>query len=354
MTPVSCDPYGHLPDGRTVHCYTLRNRHGITARVMDYGAILIGLEAPDAAGHCADLTHGFDDLEGWLQRNVHYFGATIGRYGNRIADGRFTLDGTAYVLATNNTPAGIPCALHGGLRGFDKALWQSRILDGHRVEMRLVSPAGEEGYPGTLEVKLIWSLTDDNELIWQATAITDAPTVLNLVHHSYWNLSGDGRRNILDHQLTLHADHYLPTTPGAIPTGELAAVAGTPMDFTTPHPIGERIEADFEALRLGAGYDHCWVLGSGGQLRSAALLEHSASGRRMEILTDQPGVQCYTANWLDGSIAGKGGVLYPRRSAICLETQKFPDSPNQPHFPSCVLRPGETYKHTLVHRFSHS
>ncbi|HEX5789804.1 MAG TPA: galactose-1-epimerase, partial [Luteolibacter sp.] len=202
---MSCALYGQLPDGRPVHCYTLRNRHGITARVMDYGAILIGLEAPDATGRCADLTHGFDDLDGWLSRNAPFFGATVGRYGNRIAKGRFTLDGQAYELATNNAPAGIPCALHGGLRGFDKRLWQSRILNDGRVEMSLDSPAGEEGYPGTLRVTLIWSLNDDNELIWQASATTDAPTVINLIHHSYWNLSGDGSRDILDHRLTLHA-----------------------------------------------------------------------------------------------------------------------------------------------------
>lgn len=346
------DVFGKLADGRPVHLYTLTNKQGVTARVMEYGAILVSLEAPDASGTIADLTHGFDTLNEWVEKNSSYFGATVGRYGNRIAHGRFSLDGTSYELATNNEPGGIPCHLHGGREGFHRKLWSGRILDDHTVEFRYTSQDGEEGYPGTLQVKVTYSLNEDNELKWEATATTDAPTVLNLVHHSYWNLSGDPTTSILDHELTLHALHYLPTNAGLIPTGEIAPVAGTPMDFTQPHAIGERIEADFEALAYGAGYDHCWVIEGPEGVRPAARLHDPQSGRVMEVLTNQPGVQCYVGNFLDGSVVGKGGVAYPRRSALCLETQHFPDAPNQPDFPSPVLRPGETYHHVMIHRFS--
>lgn len=349
---VKKEVYGNLSDGRAVHLFTLTNGKGVTARVMEYGAILVSLEAPDASGKVADLTHGFDTLDEWVEKNGPYFGASVGRYGNRIAHGRFTLDGTTHELVTNNDPGGIPCHLHGGKVGFNKVLWSGRILDDQSVEFSYTSPDGEEGYPGTLQVKVVYSLNEDNELKWEATATTDAPTVLNLVHHSYWNLSGDPSTSILDHELTLNAAHYLPTNAGLIPTGEIAPVAGTPMDFTEPHPIGERIEADFEALRFGAGYDHCWVLPEGRMIRRAALVTDPKSGRVMEVSTDQPGVQCYVGNFLDGSVTGKGGVAYPRRSAFCLETQNFPDAPNQPDFPSPVLRPGEIYRHVMIHRFS--
>ncbi len=349
---VTQEPFGTLPDGRPVQIYSLSNSKGTTARVMEYGAILVSLETPDAAGHTADLTHGFDTLQEWVDKNGPYFGATVGRFGNRIAHGRFTLDGKSYTLATNNAPGGIPCHLHGGLKGFNQALWHGRIVDDQTVEFRHTSPAGEEGYPGTLELTVTYSLNDDNELTWEATATTDAPTVINLVHHSYWNLSGDPSTSITDHQLTLHAPHYLPTNAGLIPTGQIAPVAGTPMDFTTAHVIGERIDADFEALRFGAGYDHCWVLEAGQGVRPAARLEDPKSGRIMEIFTNQPAIQCYAGNFLDGSVTGKQGVAYQRRTALCLETENFPDAPNQPDFPSCVLRPGETYKHTLIHKFS--
>lgn len=351
-TSVSKEVYGELADGRPVHLFTLRNQRGVTAKVVEYGAILVSLEAPDRQGKLADLTHGFDTLEEWVEKNDPYFGATVGRYGNRIAHGRFSLDGTTYQLATNNEPGGIPCHLHGGLEGFNRKLWTGRVLDENSVEFSYTSAAGEEGYPGTLKVTVVYSLNEDSELKWEATATTDAPTVINLVHHSYWNLSGDSTTPILDHELTLNAPHYLPTDKGLIPTGEIAPVAGTPMDFTTPHTIGERIEADFEALEFGAGYDHCWVLKEGPGIRLAARVVDPKSGRVMEVLTDQPGVQCYVGNFLDGSLTGKGGVAYPRRSALCLETQNFPDAPNQPDFPSAVLRPGETYRHVMIHQFS--
>ncbi len=343
--------YGTLPDGREVKLFTLTNKNGVTAKVMEYGAILVSLEAPDANGKIEDVTHGFDTLDEWVAKNDPYFGTTVGRYGNRIAHGKFILDGKTYQLATNNDPGGIPCALHGGKIGFHKKLWKGTQVDDETVEFTYTSPDGEEGYPGNLSVSITYSLNDKNELRWEAAASTDAPTVLNLVHHSYWNLSGDSK-SILDHQLTLNAPHYLPTDKGLIPTGEIAPVKGTPMDFTEGRVIGKNIDDNFEALKFGGGYDHCWVLPKGGGFQHAARLFDPKSGRVMDILTDQPGIQFYAGNFMDGSIAGKGGIRYAKRSALCLETQNFPDAPNQPNFPSPVLRPGEVYKHVMIHRFS--
>jgi aldose 1-epimerase len=348
---VTAERFGQLPDGREVKLFTLTNKHGLRARVTEYGAILVSMETPDRNGTLADLTHGFDTLDGWLT-NAAYFGASIGRFGNRIKAGKFTLEGKDYTLATNNAPGGIPCHLHGGVVGFDKVLWAGTAVGESAVELLYLSEDGEQGYPGNLRVKITYTLTDADELIWQAEAVSDAPTPVNLVHHTYWNLSGEPTRPILDHELMLAAEQYLPTDPGLIPTGVLAPVAGTPMDFTTPHPIGERIEADFAALKFGAGYDHCWVLSPGAGVRLAARVTDPASGRLMEILTDQPAIQFYAANFLDGVTPGKRGVAYARRSALCLETEGFPDSPNQPAFPSAILRPGQTYQHTLIHRFA--
>lgn len=343
--------YGTLPDGREVKIFTLTNANGLRARVTEYGAILVSMEVPDKDGTLADVTHGYDTLEGWLG-NTSYFGATVGRFGNRIAHGKFTLDGKEYTLATNNDPGGIPCHLHGGIKGFDKVLWSGRLVDGNAVEFTYVSPDGEEGYPGTLTTKVTYTLTEDNELKWEAVATTDAPTILNVVHHSYWNLSGDPNTTINDHHLMLAADYFLPTDAGLIPTGEFAPVAGTPMDFTSPTPIGERVEADFEPLQFGGGYDHAWVLRDGEGVKLAARLKDPKSGRVMEILTNQPAIQFYGGNFLDGEAVGKGGVAYQFRTALCLETEGFPDSPNKPGFPSPVLRPGETYRHVMVHKFS--
>jgi aldose 1-epimerase len=246
--------YGKMPDGSEVKIFTLTNKNGLKARVTEYGAILVSMETPDKSGKSADITHGYDTLDGWLT-NTSYFGATVGRFGNRIAHGKFTLDGKEYTLATNNDPGGIPCHLHGGVKGFDKVLWSGKPTDSNAVEFTYVSKDGEEGYPGNLTVKVTYTLNDDNELKWEARATTDAPTILNVVHHSYWNLSAIHHL----HQrplLTLNAPSYLPTDIGLIPTGEIAPVAGTPMDFTKPTAIGERVGADFEALKFGGGYDH--------------------------------------------------------------------------------------------------
>lgn len=347
---IQQETYGKMPDGREVSIFTLTNKNGLKARVSEYGAILVSMETPDKTGKLADITHGYDTLEGWLG-NTSYFGATVGRFGNRIAHGKFTLDGKGYTLATNNDPGGIPCHLHGGTKGFDKVLWSGKPTDSNGVEFTYVSADGEEGYPGNLTVKVSYTLTDDNELKWEAAATTDAPTIVNIVHHSYWNLSGDPDSSINDHVLQLNAPNYLPTNIGLIPTGRIAPVAGTPMDFTKPVVIGERIAADFEALKYGGGYDHCWVLEKGKDVRLAAKLKDPRTGRVMEISTDQPAIQFYGGNFLDGSVVGKGGVKYAHRTALCLETENFPDAPNQPDFPSAVLRPGETYRHRMIHRF---
>ena len=306
---VKQEVFGKMPDGREVKLFTLGNRNGLRARVMEYGAILVSMETPDKSGNLADLTHGYDTLADWLT-NTSYFGASVGRFGNRIKDGKFTLDGKPYTLATNNKPGGIPCALHGGVKGFDKVLWTGKATADNGVEFTYVAKDGEEGYPANLTVKVTYTLTEANELKWEASATTDAPTVLNLVHHSYWNLSGDPATSINDHLLMLAAPDFLPTDAGLIPTGVLTPVAGTPMDFTKPTAIGERLSSDFEALMFGGGYDHCWVLEKGKGLRLAARLKDPKSGRVLEIST------------------------------------------NQPEFPSAVLRPGETYHHIMIHKFS--
>lgn len=355
INSVTSESYGKLPDGRDVKLFTLRNKNGMVARVTEYGAILVSVEVPDKEGTLADVTHGYDTLDGWLT-NTSYFGSTVGRYGNRIAHGKFTLDGENYSLATNNDPGGIPCALHGGKIGFDKVLWKGEEIHAegaNGVQLTYVAKDGEEGYPGELTSTVTYTLTDDNELIWKASAsVTGKSTPVNIVHHSYWNLSNDPMSEINDHELTLNADHYLPTNVGLIPTGEIAPVKGTPFDFTKATAIGERVETENEALQFGGGYDHCWVLRDGNGVRPAAVVHDPKSGRTLEILTDQPGIQFYGGNFLDGSVAGKGGQKYPYRSALCLETQIFPDSPNQSEFPNCILKPGETYSHTMIHKFS--
>jgi aldose 1-epimerase len=343
--------YGKMPDGREVRIFTLTNKNGLKARVTEYGAILVSMETPDKSGKFADITHGYETLAGWLT-NTSYFGSSVGRFGNRIKDGKFTLEGKEYKLATNNDPGGIPCHLHGGTQGFDKVLWSGKPTNSNGVELTYLSKDGEEGYPGNLSVKVTYTLTADNELKWETEATTDAPTILNVVHHSYWNLSGDPNTSINDHLLTLNAPSYLPTDVGLIPTGEIAPVAGTPMDFTKATSIGERLAADFEALKFGGGYDHAWVLEKGEGVRLASKLHDPKSGRTLEISTNQAAIQFYGGNFLDGTVAGKGGVKYPHRSALCLETEGFPDAPNKPNFPSSVLRPGETYRHTMIHKFS--
>jgi aldose 1-epimerase len=344
------ESFGKTPDGKNVEVYTLTNRRGAEARVTNYGGALVSLKVPDRAGRFADVVLGFNAVEGYLAGNF-YLGSLVGRYANRIAGGRFALNCVEYRLATNNGPN----HLHGGARGFDKVLWAARPLkarNGSALLLTYVSPDGEEGYPGTLRVRVVYTLTDANELKIDFSATTDKDTVVNLTNHAYFNLAGEGSGDILGHRLTLYADRFLPTDATAIPTGELRPVRGTPFDFTRPAAIGARIEADDEQIKFGAGYDHTFVVrGRAGTLRRAALAHEPTTGRVMEVWTTEPGVQLYTGNYLD-TVAGKSGKPYGRRTGFCLETQHYPDSPNKPGFPSTVLRRGGRYRTTTVYKFS--
>jgi aldose 1-epimerase len=339
---VQKSSFGKLPDGTAVDLYALANANGLIAKVTNYGAIITELHVPDRRGEFRDVVLGFDNLPQYLKKHP-YFGATVGRFANRIAKGRFTLDGQTYTLATNNGPN----HLHGGLKGFDKVVWQAEPQTSAAVKFTYTSPDGEEGYPGTLAVAVTMTLTDANELRLDYTATTDKATPVNLTNHSYFNLAGQG--DVLSHELMLAADHYTPVDSALIPTGEIKPVKGTPMDFTRPQPIGAR----FAQLHTQpVGYDHNYVLNAGGKaLALAARVYEPGSGRIMEVQTTQPGVQLYTANFLDGSLTGKRGVVYRQYSAFCLETQHFPDSVNQPKFPSVILRPGQTYHHTTIYKF---
>lgn len=341
--------FGHA-GGKAVDIYTLRNAKGVEARIMTYGAAIVSLKTPDRAGRFQDIVLGFDTLEPYLA-GVPYFGATVGRYANRIANGRFALDGKVYQLPQNNGPN----SLHGGIKGFDKRVWTAepmRTPQGAAVRMSYVSAAGEEGYPGQLTAHVTYRLGDDDTLSIAFEATTTAPTPVNLANHAYFNLTGDFSRPILDHRLTIVADRFTPVDATLIPTGELSPVAGTPFDFRNPEAIGARIEAKNEQLERGKGYDHNWVLDKSapGVLTLAAVLSDPSSGRSLEVRTTQPGLQFYSGNFLDGKPAGSGTV-FAHRTGLCLETQHFPDSPNQPSFPSTILKPGQTYSQTTVLTF---
>jgi aldose 1-epimerase len=345
---ITKSDFGQAPDGQAVELYTLSNSKGMEAKITTYGGIVTSLEVPDKDGKLGDVVLGYDNLDGYLKSSP-YFGALIGRYGNRIANGKFTLDGQTYTLATNNPPN----TLHGGMKGFDKVVWTARALPsahGPSLILAYVSPGGEEGFPGTLSVTAIYSVTEDNELRVDFSAATSDKTVVNLTHHSYFNLRGSG--DILNHIVTINADKFTPVDSTLIPTGELRPVAGTPFDFTTPHVISERINAADEQLKFAGGYDHNWVLNKpGGDLSLAATAYEVTSGRTLEVWTTSPGMQFYTGNFLDGSITGKGGWTYQYRDGFCFEPQCFPDSPNHPEFPSTVLNPGETYHNTIIYKF---
>jgi aldose 1-epimerase len=345
--PVATREFGRLPDGTPVLLYTLRNAHGVEVSIVPWGASVVSIQVPDRHGKLGDVVLGFDSLQGYLGSHP-YFGAIVGRYGNRIAKGRFALDGHAYTLPINNGEN----HLHGGPAGFDKRLWQARVLQDRRaLEFRYTSADGEQGYPGRLTATVTYTLGDANELRIDYLATTDQPTVVNLTNHSYFNLAGGG--DVLGHRVQIMAHHYTPVDAGLIPTGRIADVRGTPFDFTAPHAIGERIGQNDEQLRFGLGYDHNWVLDAlAGGLHLAARVTEPTSGRVMEVLTTEPGLQFYTGNFLDGTIHGKGGSAINKRAAFCMETQHFPDSPNQPAFPSTTLRPGQRYQTTTVYRFS--
>ena len=341
--------FGTTKDGQAVDLYTLTNANGVVARVMTYGALLTELHVPDRAGTMADVVLGFKTLAAY-EGDHPYFGATIGRVGNRIAKGKFKLDGREYTLATNNGPN----HLHGGPRGFDKRVWKAQAVpspSGAAVKFTYVSADMEEGYPGTLTATVMYTLTNANELRLDYTATTDKPTIVNLTNHSYFNLAGEGEGTILDHELTIMADRFTPVDDTLIPTGEIATVRGTVMDFTRSTPIGARI-AQVPGAPPG-GYDHNYVLShGGGVLAMSATVREPKSGRVMDVLTTEPGVQLYTGNFLDGALTGKAGVAYKQHYGLCLETQHFPDSINHPNFPTVVLQPGKTYKSTTVYRFS--
>ena len=352
--PITVKPFGQLNDGTQAHLYTLQNSSGFRAEITDFGGTVVNLLVPDRHGNLADVSLGFDNVADYQARSP-YFGATIGRYGNRIGAKGFTLDGKTYTPLLNSGPPEARCTLHGGTVGFDKVMWRARptTIDGDpALILEYTSPDGDQGFPGTLLIEVTYRVTTNNELRIDYRATTDKPTVVNLTNHTYFNLKSEGTGTILDHVLTIRASKITPVDPNLIPTGDFMSVADTPFDFTSPHVIGERIGADHEQIKYGGGYDHNWGLDkSAGELALIATLHEPRSGRVMEVLTTEPGVQFYSGNFLNG-VKGKNNHTYEKRSGLCLETQHYPDSPNRPEFPSTILRPGETYKSTTIYRFS--
>jgi aldose 1-epimerase len=346
---ISVTPFGTTKEGTAVQLYTLQNKAGSVATISSYGGLVTSLKVADRTGAISDVTLGYDNLDGYL-KDTPYFGALVGRYGNRIARGHFTLEGQMYTLATNN---GVN-ALHGGLKGFDKVVWTAKPFQskaGPALELNYVSKDGEEGYPGTLTVKAVYTLTEDNGLKLEYTATTDKPTVANLTHHSYFNLAGKG--DVLGHVVMIPADRYTPVDSTLIPTGELAPVEGTAFDFRKPTAIGARIGNDETQLKYGNGYDHNWVINKTmGKLTLMARVSEPTSGRVMEVWSTEPGLQFYSGNFLDGTITGKGNWTYQFRNGFCMEPQHYPDSPNQPNFPSVVLKPGQVYHNIIEYKFS--
>ncbi len=342
--------FGRLADGTEVGVYTLSNKNGMEAKIISYGAAVVSLKVPDRQGRLADVVLGYENLDGYLKGDA-YFGCVVGRYGNRIGKARFSLAGKEYRLASNNGRN----HLHGGIRGFDKVVWRAERANtpaGPALVMRYKSPDGEEGYPGTLDCTVVYTLTDKNELKVDYTATTDKETVVNLTQHSYFNLKGAGMGDILDHVLAIQADGFVPIDAESIPLGDIRPVKGTPFDFTEPRKIGEGINADDEQIKNGKGYDHNWVLrGQDGSLALAARVTEESSGRVMEVYTTEPGIQFYSGNFLDDSDQGKNGIVYRHRYGLCLETQHYPDSPNRPDFPSVTLKPGQTYSTRTVYKF---
>jgi aldose 1-epimerase len=345
------EPFGKTEDGQQVDLYTLTNKSGMEAAITNFGGIVVSLKTPDRNGKLDDVVLGYGQLDGYLT-NKAFFGALIGRYANRIAHGKFTLDGVSYSTPKNDGDN----TLHGGTQGFNKRVWTVKDVSGahgQALELTYLSKDGEEGFPGKLSAKVVYTLSDQNELRIDYSATTDKDTVVNLTNHSYFNLAGQGNGDILGHELMIRADRFTPVDATLIPTGELKPVKGTPFDFTKSTAIGARINQDDEQLKVGKGYDHNWVLNSGGKgaVSLAAEAYEPKTGRVLQILTDQPGIQFYSGNFLDGTIQGKGGKVYNLRNGFCLETQHYPDSPNQPAFPSAVLKPGQHYKTTTIFKF---
>jgi aldose 1-epimerase len=348
---IQSTPFG-TSDGETVTLYTFKNKGGMEVRIMNYGGIITHLFVPDRDGKIEDIVLGFDNLEDYLSKSPPYFGAIVGRYGNRIANGKFTLNGVEYNLARNNGPN----HLHGGIKGFDKVVWNAETFEnGDAVGLKLnyLSKDMEEGYPGNLNLVVTYTIKATNEIQIDYQATTDKSTVVNVTQHSYFNLTGNAKRDILDHKVMIKSDYLIPVDAGLIPTGELLPVAGTPFDFNTTTTVGTRIEHDDVQLKLGGGYDHCWVLNKSAEdaLEWVVKAIDQESGRVMELATTEPGVQFYTGNFLDGTLIGKGNVTYQQRFGLCFEPEHYPDSPNQKNFPSVVLNPGETYKTTTIWKF---
>ena len=346
-TATKREPFGKMPDGQAVERFTLTNANGVELKAISYGGIITSLRVPDRNGKLDDVVLGFDELEGYLKDHP-FFGAIIGRYGNRIGNARFTLEGKTYTLAANNNGQ----SLHGGVKGFDKVLWTVEPIGNNGLAFTRTSPDGEEGYPGNLRTRVTYTLTDKNELIVEYHATTDKATPVNLTQHSYFNLAGQASGDILGHELMINADRYTPVNDKLIPTGELAPVAGTPFDFRKPTAIGARINDAHPQLKAGLGYDHNWVLNRKGTgLELAARVREPKTGRTLDITTTEPGIQFYAGNFLDGKLTGKGGAAYRHRTGFCLETQHYPDSPNQPKFPSTTLKPGQEYRTRTVFTF---
>jgi aldose 1-epimerase len=351
QSQIHMENFGTTPGGKPAQLYTLKNSHGMQVQLTNFGAIAVSIVVPDKRGRFADVVLGFDDLKGYLE-NKPYFGATVGRYANRIANGTFTLDSKKYSLAVNNGPN----SLHGGLKGFNKVVWEGASLEKpgtQGVVFTYLSKDGEEGYPGNLKTSVTYTLNDANELTIAFEAVTDKPTPVNLTNHSYFNLAGEGNGDILKHVLTLTADRFTPVDKNLIPTGEVVPVKGTPLDFTKPTVVGARINDSYQQMLFGGGYDHNFVLdGDGETLKLAARISEPTSGRILEVLTTEPAIQFYSGNFLDGTVVGKHGHAYQRRSAFSLETQHYPDSPNHTAFPSTILKPGKTLHSQTVFRFS--
>lgn len=347
---ITSRPFAADEEGRAIIAYTIANAQGMSLTAINYGGIVTELMVPDKNGNVANVALGLDSLHQY-QKASPYFGAIIGRYGNRIANGEFTLDNVQYSLAKNNGPN----TLHGGNHGFDKQFWDVTVpVDSTTLVFTYTSLNGEEGYPGTLTCKVTYSITNDNEWIIDYHATTDEKTIVNLTQHTYFNLSGNPNSDILDHELQINADNYLPVDATLIPVGAPVKVEGTPFDFRTATAVGARIGEDNEQLKMGGGYDHCWVLNGGptDTPRMVATVVHPTTSRKMEVFTTEPGIQFYSGNFLDGSLSRKGGITYKHRSGLCLETQHYPDSPNKPDYPSVVLSPDDTYHTTTIYKFS--
>jgi aldose 1-epimerase len=348
MILIKEDAFNSRHREKTTALYTLKNKNGLVAQITNFGAKIVSLFVPDSKGSFADIVLGYETIDGYIKGNP-YFGAICGRYANRIAEGKFVIEGKTYQLPVNNGPN----SLHGGPEGFNNQVFDAKKTGSTAVEMFYVSKDGEMGYPGTLNLKVTYTLTNNNELRLDYEATTDKATYINICSHSFFNLAGEGNGDILNHEITINSDKFTPVNDVLIPTGEIRSVKGTPMDFTKPVKIGKHIDDDFDQLDYGKGYDHNWVLNKrgAGELSLAATCHEPKSNRVLEVYTTQPGMQLYTGNWLDGSDKGKGAKSYGMRSALCLETQNFPDSPNKANFPSTLLKPGEVYRHTCLYKF---